>query len=161
MSSRRPWSFSLWALMQIVLAAAVVENVPMLTDWYLGEEACLRLALLFFCISRVRQAWRQRKQPAERIEWCLPPARFLATWITAALTIGAAAPTLGLFNFIFWLGPPIWWRLPLSTETRKPPTIAVNRPRSGVTPEAMAIAMESGNATIATVNPAIASARNR
>ena len=57
-------------------------------------------------------------------------------------------------------GPPIWKRLPPSAETMKPPTIAVNRPRSGVTPEAIAIAMDSGSATMATVRPANASARS-
>ena len=55
-------------------------------------------------------------------------------------------------------GPPTWKRLPPSDEIRKPPTMAVNRPRSGGTPEAMAIAMDSGSATIATVRPATASA---
>lgn len=38
--------------------------------------------------------------------------------------------------------------------------MAVNSPRSGPTPEAMAMAMESGSATMATVSPAMASARN-
>src|SRR6185437_4121782 len=37
--------------------------------------------------------------------------------------------------------------------------MAVVRPRSGVTPEAMAIAIDKGNATIATVRPAMTSAR--
>ena len=55
-------------------------------------------------------------------------------------------------------GPPIWKRLPPSSDTRNPPTIAVNSPRSGDAPEAMAIAMESGSATMATVRPASASA---
>ena len=39
--------------------------------------------------------------------------------------------------------------------------IAVNSPAAGVAPLAMAIAMESGRATIATVSPASASARSR
>ncbi len=55
-------------------------------------------------------------------------------------------------------GPPIWKRLPPSKDTRKPPTIAVVRPRSGEAPDAMAIAIDSGAATIATVNPAKTSA---
>ena len=55
-------------------------------------------------------------------------------------------------------GPPIWKRLPPSAETRKPPTMEVKSPRSGVTPDAMAIAMDSGKATMATVSPANASA---
>ena len=37
--------------------------------------------------------------------------------------------------------------------------MAVNRPRSGPTPEAMAMAMDKGKATMATVRPATASAR--
>ena len=57
-------------------------------------------------------------------------------------------------------GPPIWKRLPPSSDTRKPPTIAVKSPRSGDTPEAMAIAIDSGSATMATVRPAIMSARS-
>ena len=57
-------------------------------------------------------------------------------------------------------GPPIWKRLPPSSDTMKPPTIAVYSPRSGETPEAIAMAIDSGSATIATVSPAMASARN-
>ena len=56
-------------------------------------------------------------------------------------------------------GPPTWKRLPPSSETKKPPTMAVVRPRAGVTPEAIAIAIDSGSATIATVSPATTSAR--
>ena len=55
-------------------------------------------------------------------------------------------------------GPPIWNRLPPSAETMNPPTMAVNSPLSGLTPEAMAIAIDNGSATIATVSPAIMSA---
>src|SRR5580698_2117801 len=57
-------------------------------------------------------------------------------------------------------GPPIWKRLPPSADTRKPPTIAVYRPRSGVVLDAIAIAIDRGNATIATVRPATISARS-
>jgi hypothetical protein len=42
---------------------------------------------------------------------------------------------------------------------RKPATIAVYRPFSGVAPEAMASAIANGRATIETVRPAIRSAR--
>ncbi len=56
-------------------------------------------------------------------------------------------------------GPPIWKREPPSAEIRKPPTMAVMSPLSGVAPEAMAMAMESGRATMATVRPATASVR--
>src|SRR4051812_31889202 len=57
-------------------------------------------------------------------------------------------------------GPPIWTLLPPSGEMRSPATTAVTRPAAGVAPDAMAIAMLSGNATIATVAPAAASAAN-
>ena len=40
-----------------------------------------------------------------------------------------------------------------------PPMIVVNSPRSGLTPLAIAIAIDKGSATIATVSPASASAR--
>ena len=58
------------------------------------------------------------------------------------------------------VGPPIWKRLPPSAEIRKPATTAVTSPFSGVVPEAMASAMASGSATMATVSPAMASLRN-
>jgi hypothetical protein len=51
-------------------------------------------------------------------------------------------------------GPPIWQRLPPSADTKKPPTTAAYNPRSGETPEARAIAIDSGWATIATVSAA-------
>ena len=38
-------------------------------------------------------------------------------------------------------GPPIWNRLPLNALMRKPPMMAVKSPRSGVAPEAIAMAM--------------------
>jgi hypothetical protein len=43
---------------------------------------------------------------------------------------------------------------------RKPPMIAVYSPRSGVTPLAMANAIESGSATMPTMTPATRSAEN-
>ena len=46
-------------------------------------------------------------------------------------------------------GPPIWKRLPPSADTIAPPMIEVNSPFSGERPEPMAIAIESGKATIA------------
>jgi hypothetical protein len=55
-------------------------------------------------------------------------------------------------------GPPIWKRLPPNADTMNPPMIAVKSPLSGVTPDAMAIAIDSGKATIATVSPAMKSA---
>jgi hypothetical protein len=50
-------------------------------------------------------------------------------------------------------------RLPPSADTRNPPMTAVYSPLSGETPEATAMAIESGRATMATVSAAIASGR--
>ena len=58
------------------------------------------------------------------------------------------------------VGPPICTREPPSAEIRKPAMIAVCRPFSGVVPEAIASAIASGSATMATVRPAMASALN-
>ncbi len=49
------------------------------------------------------------------------------------------------------VGPPICTRLPPKTETISPPIIAVIRPFSGLTPEAIAKAIARGNATIPTI----------
>jgi hypothetical protein len=58
------------------------------------------------------------------------------------------------------VGPPICTRLPPMAEIRNPATTAVTRPWAGSAPEAMAMASDSGSATIATVIPARRSARN-
>ena len=58
------------------------------------------------------------------------------------------------------VGPPICTRLPPSAEMRKPATMAVNRPRSGGTPEPMANAIASGSATTPTTMPATRSLPN-
>ena len=58
------------------------------------------------------------------------------------------------------VGPPICTRDPPSAEMRKPATMAVQRPRSGVTPLAIANAMAKGSATIPTMTPAVASVTN-
>ncbi len=47
-----------------------------------------------------------------------------------------------------------------AADELEPPIAAVESPRSGEPPEAMAIAIDSGSATMATVRPAIASALN-
>ena len=57
------------------------------------------------------------------------------------------------------VGPPICTRLPLSAAMIKPPTMAVNIPCAGVTPDAMAKAMASGSATTPTMTPAIRSCK--
>ena len=51
-------------------------------------------------------------------------------------------------------GPEICTALPPSSAMRKPATMAVYRPCSGPTPDAMASAMDSGSATMATTTPA-------
>ncbi len=51
------------------------------------------------------------------------------------------------------VGPEICTREPPRNAMRKPATMAVYRPASGPTPEAMASAMESGSATTATTMP--------
>jgi len=56
------------------------------------------------------------------------------------------------------VGPEMLNRAPPSAEPGNPPTTAVTSPTSGVVPEAIASAMASGSATIATVRPATASA---
>ena len=86
--------------------------------------------------------------PETRVARISPSMPWLAT-VAATSTMKAPA------------GPPIWNRLPPSAETRNPPTIAVTSPMAGVTPEAMAMAIDSGSATMATVRPASASARSR
>jgi len=58
------------------------------------------------------------------------------------------------------VGPPICTRLPPSSEISNPPMTAVISPLAGSAPDAIAMAMLSGSATIATVTPAIRSARN-
>ncbi len=52
-------------------------------------------------------------------------------------------------------------RLPPKAEMKKPATTAVKRPRSGPTPLAIASAIESGMAVMATVSPARMSAFRR
>ena len=58
------------------------------------------------------------------------------------------------------VGPPICTREPPSAEIRKPATMAVKRPRSGLTPLAIAKAIASGSATMPTITPATTSAKN-
>jgi hypothetical protein len=51
------------------------------------------------------------------------------------------------------VGPPIWTRLPPSEAISIPAMMAVIKPFSGETPEAMAKAIARGNATIPTIIP--------
>ena len=55
-------------------------------------------------------------------------------------------------------GPPICTFEPPRAEIRKPATMAVIRPCSGLRPEAIAKAIASGSATMPTVMPAPTSA---
>src|SRR6266566_4321183 len=88
-----------------------------------------------------------RMIPAMRVAMARPstPCR-----CTMAYTITTNAP----------VGPPICTREPPRAEIRKPATIAVNRPRSGPTPLAIANAIASGSATIPTITPAVRSVTN-
>jgi len=58
------------------------------------------------------------------------------------------------------VGPPICTREPLKAAMIPPPMMAVSRPCSGFTPDAMAKAIDSGNARIMTFTPAKKSRRN-
>src|SRR5262245_45493625 len=58
------------------------------------------------------------------------------------------------------VGPPICTRDPPSAEMRNPATMAVHKPRPGVTPLAIANAMAKGRATMPTMTPAVTSARS-
>ena len=59
------------------------------------------------------------------------------------------------------VGPPICTRDPPNSEIKNPATTAVISPFSGVTPEAIAKAMDSGSATQATTSPALKSFKIR
>ena len=52
------------------------------------------------------------------------------------------------------VGPPIWTGEPLNSAINAPPMIAENNPCSGVAPDAMANATESGKAMIVTLTAA-------
>ena len=58
------------------------------------------------------------------------------------------------------VGPAICTLLPPSAEITNPATIAVKIPASGPTPDASASAIDSGNAIIATMIPAVTSLMN-
>ena len=57
--------------------------------------------------------------------------------------------------------PLICTRLPPKAAVRKPATMAVTNPASGLSPQAIANAMEMGKATTLTVKPAPKSLKNR
>ena len=58
------------------------------------------------------------------------------------------------------VGPDILTLLPPKSAITNPATIAVYSPFSGATPDAIASAIDSGNAIIATIIPAIKSDEN-
>ena len=91
----------------------------------------------------------------------------IATRITPAMSVATVSPSMPYFCTMPYtittnapVGPPICTREPPNAEMMKPATMAVHRPRSGVTPLAMAKAIASGSATMPTITPAIASLVN-
>ncbi len=91
------------------------------------------------------------------------PAR---TSIAPAIRVATIMPsypwfamTLNTTGMKAAVGPPICTREPPSSEIRKPAMIAVCRPTAGDAPDAIASAIDSGSATIATVSPASRSRR--
>src|SRR6266576_2870518 len=98
-----------------------------------------------------------------------PPRRTAPkmTRITPAMMVAAASPSTPCRCTMAYpmttnapVGPPICTRDPPKAEMRNPATIAVKRPRSGVTPLAIANAIASGNATMPTMTPATRSDAN-
>ena len=88
-----------------------------------------------------------RKIPARIVAITRPSIPSFAT-IPATIVANAA------------VGPAICTQLPPSAEMMNPATMAVKIPASGPTPEASASAIESGNAIIATMIPAVTSLKN-
>ena len=81
-----------------------------------------------------------------------------------AIKVAAASPEYPNFSITLKtmtanapVGPPICTRLPPKKEMQNPAIIAVNNPRSGPTPLAIAKAIASGSATMPTMIPAIKS----
>ena len=148
-----------------------LDGAKMLLDATVAgnAEAALRFAVLKALGAHMPQSWTDaigllvfaaergsesaRKQVAVLARQPLSAAETTSDWKQLA----------GGIDTRFWqtspAGPPIWNRLPPSAEITKPPTIAVYRPCAGDAPDAIAIAIDNGNATIATVSPATASAR--
>jgi len=91
----------------------------------------------------------------------------MTTRITPAISVATVRPSIPYFWTMPYtmttnapVGPPICTRDPPNAETMKPATIAVHRPRPGVTPLAIAKAIASGMATIPTIMPAVRSRVN-
>ena len=82
------------------------------------------------------------------------PASIVAT-ISPSVPYSATIPYMMTTNAA--VGPPICTRLPPKNEMKKPAIIAVYSPCSGPTPEAIASAIDSGSAMMATMIPAMIS----
>ena len=101
------------------------------------------------------------------MNWMNRPSRKTPAtiWRKAAIRVAATSPCMPYLvttsetrNVIAAAGPETWSRQPPKSATTIPPTMAVTRPTSGLTPEALAMASDSGKATSATAIPASASA---
>lgn len=114
--------------------------MPMVKPWITGSGTCS------ISVPARRKPATSRITPAIAVASTSPSMPCAAT-MPATTTMKAP------------VGPPICTRLPPRAEIRKPATTAVTSPVAGGAPEAMAMAMDSGIATIATVTPAITSAR--
>jgi hypothetical protein len=95
----------------LVTVGAVGNLIPYIMAWHFESRVCLWLALFIFCTSRLSRLRRERYAMTNSAVWQVPPGRFLGYWLAASVTLGLAAPTLGLFSFIFWLGPVNWIRI--------------------------------------------------
>ncbi len=95
----------------LLTIGAAGHLIPYVWQLSLDAEGCLWLALFIFCATRLRRSRRAADAELTCNAWCLPPGRFFANVITLAMTFALAAPTIGLFSFIFWLGPVNWLRV--------------------------------------------------
>ncbi len=81
----------------------------------------------------------------------IAPAMIVAT-CSPAIPYLAVTPDRTAMNAP--VGPAICTRVPPSSDTQRPATIAVYRPCSGRAPDAIANAIASGSATTPTITPA-------
>ncbi|OQB88328.1 MAG: hypothetical protein BWX86_02686 [Verrucomicrobia bacterium ADurb.Bin122] len=89
----------------------------------------------------------QRIAPAMIVHSHNPPCPWLCSTLYVMMT---NAP----------VGPPICTRDPPNSAINAPPMIAVNNPCSGVAPDAIAKAIDRGNASVIALSPAKKSCRN-
>jgi hypothetical protein len=95
----------------LIMVGAFGHLIPYLWQLYLDSEGCLWLALFLFGATHLWRSRGTRKTEPTCNAWSLPQGRFIASCIAVAITFALAAPTLGLFSFIFWLGPVNWLRV--------------------------------------------------